>query len=128
MPSYASVVAGTVSVGVASPVLSVIDAGHVSVTATSTLAADLASAIDPSVCAVRNRSVPMTINPTAKVGASQMRKPKCGPVSQVVNRTVLHHGMLWVRFPPTTGLGIKALPSRTIKFRNLVGAAVVRKV
>ncbi len=36
--------------------------------------------------------------------------------------------MLWVRFPPTTGLGMKALPSRTIKFRNLVGAAVVRKV
>jgi len=29
---------------------------------------------------------------------------------------------------PTTGLGMKALPSRTIKFRNLVGAAVVRKV
>jgi hypothetical protein len=79
MPSYASVVAGTVSVGVASPVLSVIDAGPVSVsaTATATLAADLASAIDPSVCAVRNRLVPMTFNPTAKVGAkSQSRKPK----------------------------------------------------
>ncbi len=46
------------SVGVASPVLSVIDAGPVSVsaTATATLAADLASTIDPSVCAVRNRS------------------------------------------------------------------------
>jgi hypothetical protein len=66
-----------VSVGVASPVLSVIDAGSVSVFATATLAADLASAIDPSVCAVRNRSVPMTINPTAKVGARfQLRKPK----------------------------------------------------
>ncbi len=51
-----------------------------------------------------------------------------GPVSQVVNKTVLHHGMLWVRFPPTTGLGMKALPSQTIKYRNLVGAAVVRKI
>ena len=79
VPSYASVVAGTVSVGVASPVLSIVDAGPVSVSATTTatLAADLASAIDPSVCAVRNRSVPMTINPTAKVGVkSQSRKPK----------------------------------------------------
>ncbi len=77
MHSYASVGADTVSVSFASPVFSIVDAGPVSVSATATLDANLGSAMILLFVLFVNRSVPMTINLTAKVGArSQSRKPK----------------------------------------------------